>query len=127
MHASTYSRPEVKDYGTLLELTAQLDVHTVGVAANVVMAAMSSPMAPMQDPTVAGTLDTNQVGGARGGGGGGGGGGLLGLGSGGGGGGGKLPFTGFPVMLLASLGAAMASAGVALRALLRRQPRPEKP
>jgi hypothetical protein len=125
--ANTYTPPQVRDYGTLLELTAAVDVNFVGVATNVVMAAMSNPMGNPHatDPSL-------QSGGAGGviGGGGGSGGGAGGAGGGGGGGvadllggggaGGKLPFTGFPVVLLAAIGAMVASAGAALRGLLRR-------
>lgn len=40
---TTYTRPHVRDYGTLLELTADVDVNFVGFASNLVMAAISGP------------------------------------------------------------------------------------
>jgi hypothetical protein len=124
MEASTYTAPQVKDYGTLLELTAHIDVNFVGAAANVVMAAMSSPIGGgggvADNPSISHAA-SGGVGGvsAHGGGTGGGGGGLLSAAR-GGGGGGKLPFTGFPVVLLAAVGAMVASLGAVLRAMVRR-------
>jgi hypothetical protein len=102
-----YNQPQVRDYGTLLELTADMDVHLTSAVSNIVVAAMSNPIA---------------VGGAEAGG----------SSAGGGGGsdpiaagpapGGKLPFTGFPVMLLAAVGAALATLGSVIRSSLRRRP-----
>ena len=120
MEASTYTAPQVKDYGTLLELTAHIDVNFVGAAANVVMAAMSTPIGGggvANNPSISHAA-SGGVGGVGAHGGGGGGGGLL--SAAGGGGGGKLPFTGFPVVLLAAVGAMVASLGAVLRAMVRR-------
>lgn len=132
---NNYSPPRVEDYGTLLELTAAVDVNVVGLVGNVVMAAMSNPMGgphatdPTLQPGAGGVLGGTGGGGGGltgGGGGGAGGGGFLAHLLGGGGGGGKLPFTGFPVVLLAAIGAMVASAGAALSALLRRSDRSER-
>ena len=123
----TYSRPQIRDYGTLLELTTQIDVNLVGAFANVVMATMSGPLASghVGDPsyTAGGAGGVTGGGGGGPGGAGGGGGSFFGLslGHGGGGRGGKLPFTGFPVVVVAAIGAAFASMGAALRAGLRRK------
>jgi hypothetical protein len=134
-HAATYRPPQLKDYGTLLELTAAVDVNFVGMASNVVMAVMSNPISGTpwaNDPSLhsgAGEVLGGAAGGGSGGGGGAsGGGGAGGIAHlfGGGGGGGKLPFTGFPVVLLAAIGAMVASAGAALRSLVRRKERPEQ-
>jgi len=133
MEQTRYSRPQVRDYGTLLELTAAVDVNLVGAMGNVVMAAMSNPLGSprasdpsLQSGGVGGALGGGASGGAGGGaGGGGGGGGGLGSLLGGGGGGGKLPFTGFPVVLLAAIGAMVASAGAVLRGLVRRNDPPD--
>ena len=122
MNISTYSAPQVRDYGTLLDVTAHIDVNFVGAVANVVIAAMSSPLGGGGGG--GGAVDPNHASGGIGGvsarGGGGGGITKL-LGGGGGGGGGKLPFTGFPVVLLAAVGAMFASLGATLRALVRRR------
>lgn len=128
-----YTQPQVRDYGTLLEVTSHIDVNFVSGVANLVMAAMSGPLGatgntqgngvtiPGGSGGVGGVAGSGGTGGVAGGGPGGGGGGLLGLGA--NGGGGKLPFTGFPTILVASIGAALASTGAALRLLLRRRPR----
>jgi hypothetical protein len=129
MQQTRYSRPQVRDYGTLLELTAAVDVNLVGAMGNVVMAAMSNPLgSPVAtDPSNysggGGVLGGGAGGGGAGGGGAGhgSGGGIAGL-FGGGGPSGKLPFSGFPVVLLAAIGAMMASAGAILRAMVRRDP-----
>ena len=147
-----YTPPAVTDYGTLLELTAHVDVNLVGLASNIVMAAMSGPTGGGPGNTPDGTVLTpgpgggggtitpdvptgnggtatgNEVAGrtATGGGGGSGGGGAGGGGLAGaavGGGDGKLPFTGYPIMLAAGAGAALTSAGVLLRSKLRRRPK----
>ena len=145
-----YTPPHVADYGTLLELTAHVDVNLVGMASNIVMAAISgptgtpnngggggnnfvpdppgtggggttfSPDVPTGNGGGASPGDASEVasGGASGGGGaGGGGGGLSGAVT--GGEGKKLPFTGYPIMLAAGVGAAMTSMGLALRKKLR--------
>src|SRR5256885_9199933 len=76
-HAATYTPPQLKDYGTLLELTAAVDVNFVGMATNAVMAAISNPIGSPRatDPTLqsgsGGVLGGGGGGGASGGGGGG--------------------------------------------------------
>src|SRR5256885_8935774 len=87
-HAATYTPPQLKDYGTLLELTAAIDVNFVGMATNAVMAAISNPIGSPRatDPTL-----QSGSGGVLGGGGGGGSGGASG-GGGGGAGGIRPPF-----------------------------------
>ena len=154
-----YTPPQVRDYGTLLELTADLDVNLVGVTTNLVLAAMSGPsgggpggpggtpdntvLTPgpgggggstitPDGPTGNGggatpggvneVADRDASGGGSGGGGAGGGGAGGGVGSAAGGEQKKLPFTGFPVMLAAGVGAALTSGGVLLRSRLRRRP-----
>jgi hypothetical protein len=96
-----YNQPQVRDYGTLLELTADIDVHVTGAVSNLVIAAMSNPIDPARggsssgggvDPLVTGPPP-----------------------------GGKLPFTGFPVMLFAAVGAALAAIGSVIRSSLRRR------
>jgi hypothetical protein len=118
VNRARYSPPHVTDYGTLLELTSHIDVNFTGAVSNLVLAAMSGPLG-----AVSGT-GSGSPGGSGGAGGvtqaagpHGAGGGFLGLG----GGGGKLPFTGFPTLLVAAVGAALASAGATIRMLLRRR------
>ena len=158
---NTYTPPQVRDYGTLLQLTADLDVNLVGVTSRLVMAAMSGPTGggpggPGGTPEntvltpnpggggVGGTItpdgptgngggatpggvnevadrDASGGGGSRGGGAGGGGAGGGGLGAAAAGEQRKLPFTGFPVLLAASVGAVLTSGGVLLRSKLRRR------
>jgi hypothetical protein len=103
-----YNQPQVKDYGTLLELTADIDVHFTGAVSNIVLAAMSAP-------TGGGVGGQDASGG---------GGGADGLGDAVATGGppGKLPFTGFPVMLLAAAGAALTAFGAAIRSTVKRRP-----
>lgn len=115
MQPKTYIQPRVRDYGTLVDLTAAVDVHFLGVVSNVVMAAISNPLGVTDSGHTGGVLGSQ----SGGGGGAGGGGGLSHLL--GGGGGGKLPFTGFPVAFAAAVGAAMTAAGATLRAILRRK------
>jgi len=104
LQSPSYIAPQVRDYGTLVELTAAVDINLVGAAGNLVMAAMSAPIAP-------GGAVEGQVGGG-------------GVGHGGAlnlaepGGGGRLPFTGLSALLVAGVGAALASVGAALRALI---------
>ncbi len=120
MAVAAYEKPEVRDYGTLLEVTSHIDVNFLGAVSNLVLAALSGPLPPKGtiSQTTAGASGVH--GGGPGGGAGGahGGGGILGLGS----GGGKLPFTGLSTVLVAAVGAALASAGASLRVLLRRRP-----
>jgi len=115
-------QPQVRDYGTLLELTADLDVHGVSMLSNVVMAALSNPIGSpggvVQGEIEVGGADTS-------------GGGAGGVGDPGGtadklatapAGDGKLPFTGFAALLAATAGAALVTVGAAVRAGLRRRP-----
>ena len=151
LQRTAYSAPIVKDHGTLVELTQDFDADFVGSVAKIVtLAAVSPPMGgetpgpnPGDDGDVGGRQDTGgtptdgvdgvdgEDGGELGqresgdgggnGGGSGGGGGALPVGAGGGGGGGKLPFTGFPAVALAGVGAAMTTAGFVARQKLRRR------
>jgi hypothetical protein len=120
MENIAYIRPQVRDHGTLVELTADIDVNFVGAVANVVMAAITSPMTPTGDGGTAGLIERN-VGGV------GSGGGVGGVGSGGGlggappGGGSNLPFTGFQALLLAALGAMFSGTGALIRSKLARK------
>jgi hypothetical protein len=102
-----YTQPQVRDYGTLLELTADIDVHFTGAVSNLVVAALSAPMGDVGGREISG-----------GGGGIGGGGDAL---AGADPGGRKLPFSGFAVMLIAAAGAALAAVGSAVRSTLRRR------
>ena len=112
MALAAYSKPEVRDYGTLLEVTSHVDVNFLGAVSNLVLAAISGPLPPH------GTISqTGSGGNAPIHGGGAGGGGILGIGA----GGGKLPFTGLSTVLVAAIGAALASAGASLRMLVRRR------
>jgi hypothetical protein len=136
MESRSYSPPVVKDYGTLLELTAALDVNVMGAISNLAMAAVSGPIGGPNTPGAPGGTGgtgnllgghvSDGIGNAPAGGnspgnaGGGGHGGIVGLVF-GGKGAGKLPFTGFPVVLIAAFGAAFASTGAAIRSLLRRR------
>jgi hypothetical protein len=119
----TYTPPEVRDYGTLLEVTAELDVAFVGAMTNVVMAALSAPIGG----EVRGDTEDffgNGGGGSLGAGddvGGGGAGEALATGD-PGAGGTRLPFTGFPVAMAAGIGAAFVTFGAAARSALRRRP-----
>ena len=108
MRDMTYTRPQVVDYGTLLDLTADIDVNFTGALTHMALAAMSSPIGLGGETDVGGT-EGRGVGGA------------LGSGLGGGGGGGNLPFTGFPTFLVAMFGAALLSLGAAIRAGVRRR------
>jgi hypothetical protein len=109
MELAAYRKPQVTDYGTLMEVTSHMHVHFLGVVNQLVLAAISGPITPN---------DPGGVAGATGAGGGHGGGGILGLG----GSGGKLPFTGLSTILVASIGAALASLGATIRMLMRRKP-----
>jgi hypothetical protein len=116
MENMTYIRPQVRDHGTLVELTADIDVNFVGVVGNVVMAAITSPMTPTGDGGTAGLIERNVgngggVGGLSGGG----------LGGAGPGGGSNLPFTGFQALLLAAIGAMFSGTGALIRAKLARK------
>jgi hypothetical protein len=132
-----YNPPQVTDHGSLVALTADFDADFIGsIAKLVTMAQVSAPLGggggdgggPEDDVLGGGPI----TGGAEGevlveskSGGGGPGTGRSGPGAGGplgaeGGGGGKLPFTGFAVMAVAAVGAAVTSAGVAIKRKLRR-------
>jgi hypothetical protein len=135
MQDKTYTAPQVRDYGTLLEVTSALDVSFLGGAQSLVMAAISNPFSGGVDGVDSSYSDGGggailgveeirthgAAGGSGGAGGGKGGGGAL-KAAGGGGGGKHLPFTGLPVILLAAVGATLASAGAVLRSLVRRRP-----
>ena len=146
-----YTRPEIVDYGDLLEITSASPLlFAVGIHDHSAGAANSSiPVAPPgggpgphhvvqsgHHGDVLGATDTgggNDLTGGNGGGGGGDAGGVAGQnaaggggshgggghGGGSGGGGGSLPFTGFPAAVAGAVGAAMTSAGVALRRWVR--------
>ena len=136
-----YERPRIDEYGTLRDITAHLEQALpagIGVAG-----ASSVPTGPPPgelDRTPPGPLPSENppetgTGGEEtsGGGGGGGGSGVAGAemgggGSGGGGGGdtvsggaAELPFTGFPAAVAGAVGAGLASAGTALRRVLKRR------
>ena len=129
MERTAYTRPRVRDYGSLVDLTADFDLTFAGSVAKVVtMAAVSSPLSTA-DALGRGTspgAGDGQLGEAGSGGSGGGDPGGGGGDPGGGGGvslpgmGGKLPFTGYPALLIATLGAGLAAAGTALRLRFRR-------
>jgi len=141
-----YTKPEVVDYGSLVELTADIE-HlnlSAGMLQAVVGAAViSQPLIPGDGGGVlatqgtggtgtvpdaggglpgdgGGTLDEPAAGGGQGGGGGGAGAGGGGAAGGAAAAGGRLPFTGFSVFLVVVLGAGMAAGGASLRARLRR-------
>jgi hypothetical protein len=110
----TYTKPHVKDYGSLLQLTADVHVHFTGMVSNLVVAALSTPLGH----GVAGHVSTGGLSDP---------GGVGGVGAGGGVGGGvpggnKLPFTGFAALLAAGIGSSFVVFGAALRAALRRRP-----
>jgi hypothetical protein len=120
MHGSQrpYGPPRIFDYGSLLEITAEL--HPV-VGASGTDLSFSSPYphgvaggGGGYDPGLA----SGGVGGASASGGGSSGGGG---GHGGGGGGGSLPFTGLAVGAVAAAGSALTAAGAALRRYVRRR------
>lgn len=139
-----YAAPEVKDYGSLREMTAA--AHLLMGAAPISDLSFSSPMAPggpgtvgggsnppgpgQVAPTTQGTIgDVADGGGPNGGGAPGSG--TLGAGgsssggsSGGGssGGGGQLPFTGFAAGVAAAIGSAFTAGGALLRRASRRRP-----
>jgi hypothetical protein len=137
----TYMRPTVKDYGDLLELTADLGMLHVGIGGPALMAASSAttPGGSLAGAIQAGTpqADGNQLpaaanggggnpgsagGGVAGAGGTGSGGGSGGGGGGaGGGGGGDLPFTGLALAAMAAVGGGLSAAGVAIRRWVRRE------
>lgn len=142
---AVYERPRIEEYGTLRDITAQLEQALpagIGVAgASSVPTGGPPPGGPERTPPGpvpegnpgGGLAGEEESGGGRGPGGGGGGGSGVGgaeLGGGGGGGGGgdtvstgaaELPFTGFPAAVAAVAGAGMASAGAALRRILKRR------
>jgi hypothetical protein len=137
-----YARPRIEAYGTLREITAQLE-HALPAGMGV--AGVSSaptggppPGTPERTPPGPPGPEGGVLGGETGGGSPGGGQGESGVGGaelGGGGGGGAggggtvsgtggnaaLPFTGFPAAVAAAVGAGMATAGTALRRVLRRR------
>jgi hypothetical protein len=141
---AVYDQPRIEDYGTLRDITAQLEQ---ALPAGIGIAGVSSaptggppPGGPERQPPgptpegnpgsgLGGEEESSGGGGGAGGGGGSGVGGAE-LGGGGGGGGGgetvsgnaaELPFTGFPAAMAAAVGAGMASAGAALRRALKRR------
>jgi hypothetical protein len=124
MELTVYGRPQVSDYGTVVDLMAAFDLSFVGSAAKgLAMAAVSAPVAGGGGAQHGGVLSGGPVSGGSDGGAGGAGksivggiGGLL------GGGPGKLPFTGYPAVLAAALGALLATVGGIIRSVLRRQP-----
>jgi hypothetical protein len=125
---SPYRPPTVTFHGRVGELTGSHGL-VVGSQALRFGAAFASslgaPGAGVGNGGSQGVRDVALTGGAPGGGGGATGGGPTGgaaAGAGGGGhGGGKLPFTGLAVIGVAGVGAALSSAGAALRRLARRQ------
>lgn len=147
----SYRPPDIADHGSLVDLTADFDLHFVGSVAKIVSLAAVSPAiiggtpggGESAQPSGAGGV-LQSVGTPGGGSGGGGGGAADVLGDGpsagadvgagsptaggdvagvsaGGDGGGDLPFTGYYAMLTAAAGATLATAGTALRAKLRRK------
>jgi hypothetical protein len=145
-----YERPEIVTYGTLRDITAQLEQ---ALPAGIGVAGASSvptgpppggpppgelertPPGPLpsDNPPHSGTGGEESFGGGGGGAGGGGGDSDVAgaeFGGGGGGGGGEtasgggaaeLPFTGFPAAVAGAVGAGIASAGAALRRALKRR------
>ena len=117
-----YSAPEVTDHGSLVTLTADFDAHFVGsVARTLTLAAVSAPLPEFNalpggpefgagergfDPSKVG----RELGDGRGG--------VLGVAEEQGGGG--LPFTGYVLAAIATVGAGLGAAGAALRTKLRR-------
>jgi hypothetical protein len=138
---AAYERPRIVLYGTLRDITAQLE-HALPAGIGVAGASSvptgpppggpetpeRTPPGPLPEgnpPSGFGGEETSGgggksgVGGAEQGGGGAGGGGGGGTVS--GGGAAELPFTGFPAAVAAAVGAGMASAGAALRRALKRR------
>jgi hypothetical protein len=143
-----YRPPSVEDYGTLVELTAAFDPDMLNtVVKSTLTLAQVSAVVPggevlpgSESGGTTGAPNLGDTGTGTGtvptGAGGGGGGGTLGQGAGGGdtggggagggsgagdgGAGGKLPFSGYQALLVAGLGAALATAGAKARATLRR-------
>ena len=130
-----YVRPDVKDYGDLVSITADGAVMThLGFGT---LAAVSSPLVPSAGASAAPAGDTAATLGSGGEGGGdgvdvagttasgpgsGSGAGVGGSAAGGGGGGGGgLAFTGFPAAVVGAVGAGMAAAGAAARKYLARR------
>jgi hypothetical protein len=128
---AVYDQPRIEDYGTLRDITAQLEQ---ALPAGIGIAGVSSaptggppPGGPERQPpgpTPEGNPGSGLGGEEESSGGGGG----AELGGGGGGGGetvsgnaAELPFTGFPAAMAAAVGAGMASAGAALRRALKRR------
>jgi hypothetical protein len=137
---AAYERPRIENYGTLRDITAQLE-HAlpagIGVAGATSVPTGPPPGGPETPPgterTPPGPLPEGNppsgFGGEETSGGGRGEAGVGGAEQGGGGGGGEtvsggaaeLPFTGFPAAVAAAVGAGMASAGAALRRALKRR------
>ena len=123
----TYCRPEVKDYGDLVAITA--DGSGMAHFGLGTLAAVSAPLLPSGGGSdVAPSSDAGETLGATGGGGDAGGGtagDTAGLGAGGDGAGGdgagSLPFTGFLAAGVAALGAGLTAAGAAARKYLGRR------
>ena len=139
---AVYERPRIDEYGTLRDITAHLERALpagMGVAGASSVPTGPPPGGPPPgevERVPPGPLPTDNppsgTGGEEGfgGGGGGGGSGVAGaeMGGGGGGGGGtvsggaaELPFTGFPAAVAGVVGAGIASAGAALRRVLKRR------
>lgn len=135
-----YSPPRIVDHGSLVDLTADFDVHFIGSVAKVVSLAAVSPVIsggiPGGDgsPKAGGALDGVSLGGGESGrpsgvlgdavsGAAPAAGGVAGAAADslGGTGKGGLPFTGYYATLTAAAGATLAAAGAALRSRLRRK------
>jgi hypothetical protein len=143
---AVYEPPRIVNYGTLRDITAQLE-QALPAGVGITAAASGptggppggpppggeqlTPPSPLPEGNPGSGLGGEETSGGGGGGAGGGGGSGVGgaeLGGGGGGGGGtvssgaaELPFTGFPAAVAAAVGAGMASAGAALRRALKRR------
>lgn len=139
MTAIAYTRPRIAGYGNLVQMSADAGMLMSGLSN---MAALSSPAGGVQGGSETGSTPTdttgspgtgsvgseNVSGGESGGSAGestgtgassnGSGGGSGGEGS---GGDGKLPFTGFPAAIIAGIGGAFTTAGIALRRGFRRR------
>ena len=103
-----YTAPQIRDYGTLLELTADIDAHFFGTVSNLVVAALSAPLGgDVGGRSTSGGVSDLDSGGAAD---------VLSTAR---GGGGQLPFAGFPALLLAGAGAALLILGAALRSIFR--------
>ena len=117
MASAFYTPPRVTDHGSLVALTVDFDADFIGSIVKLVTLAQVSAAiggdvlgignSGQGDSRVLGEEQSRGLG--------------AGLGLGGeGGGGGKLPFTGIAAMAIAAVGAAVTSAGVAIKRKLRR-------